>query len=114
MIDFPCQEFALHVLDKRFTGRNSAPRRLSWMAGTQSARGDLAAASCRRRRTLAELQAREREAHMNRGIALFCVVLSALCPSTVRADPFTVLPNGDVVWDTELTTHAHFACQGSI
>src|SRR5690242_20441967 len=51
---------------------------------------------------------------MKRRIALFCFCLSAVWPSTARAEPFTILPNGDVVWDTELTTRGVFRCQGPI
>ena len=51
---------------------------------------------------------------MARRIPLGCVLLAALWGAEVRAEPFTILPNGQVAFDTALMTSGVFRCQGPI
>lgn len=47
---------------------------------------------------------------MARRISLGCVLLAMLWGAEVRADPFTILPDGSVVYNTALTTTGVFQC----
>jgi hypothetical protein len=51
---------------------------------------------------------------MARRITLGCCLLAILWSAEVRADPFTILPDGRVAFDTGLTTSGVFRCQGTI
>jgi hypothetical protein len=50
---------------------------------------------------------------MRTRIALSCL-LSLLAVASVRAEPFTILPNGNLVFNTDLMTRGVFICQGPI
>lgn len=51
---------------------------------------------------------------MSRRIPLACVVLTLFWTANARAEPFTVLPDGSVAFDTALMTSGVFRCQGTI
>jgi PEP-CTERM motif-containing protein len=51
---------------------------------------------------------------MPRRIPLGCALLAVLWSAEARAEPFTILPNGQVAFDTALTTSGVFRCQGTI
>jgi hypothetical protein len=51
---------------------------------------------------------------MRRGLPLGCALLATLWSADVGAEPFTILPNGQVAFDTALTTSGVFRCQGTI
>ena len=47
-------------------------------------------------------------------IAAGCVLLALACSAELKAEPFTILPDGQVAFDTALTTSGVFRCQGVI
>jgi len=51
---------------------------------------------------------------MRRQVPFGCVLLALLCSAELRAEPFTILPGGQVAFDTALKTSGVFRCQGSI
>lgn len=51
---------------------------------------------------------------MARRIPLGCVLLAMFWGAEVRAEPFTILPDGQVAFDTALMTSGVFRCQGRI
>ena len=51
---------------------------------------------------------------MARRIAAGCVLLALACSAELKAEPFTILPNGQVAFDTALITNGGFSCQGFI
>ena len=51
---------------------------------------------------------------MARRIPLGCVLLALSWGAEARADPFTILPDGQVAFDTALMTSGVFRCQGPL
>ena len=51
---------------------------------------------------------------MARRIAAGCVLLALACSAELKAEPFTILPNGQVAFDTALITNGAFRCEGFI
>jgi hypothetical protein len=51
---------------------------------------------------------------MRRRITLCCFLFAVGCAAELRAEPFRILPNGEVGFDTALTTHGVLTCKGAI
>jgi len=51
---------------------------------------------------------------MARRIAAGCVLFALACSAELKAEPFTILPDGQVAFDTALMTSGVFRCQGVI
>jgi hypothetical protein len=51
---------------------------------------------------------------MRRQIPFGCVLLALLWSAELRAEPFTILPGGQVAFDSALVTSGVFRCQGFI
>jgi hypothetical protein len=51
---------------------------------------------------------------MARRIAVGCVLFALACSAELKAEPFTILPDGQVAFDTALMTSGVFRCQGFI
>jgi hypothetical protein len=45
------------------------------------------------------------------GRTLCALILAMAVASTARAEPYTILPGGDLIFNVSATTHATFACQ---